>query len=68
LVLSAQHIHALTEEVGKFVWKIMDADHFERPNELLLDQLILHHCVDGSHDVISHTLLVVFVYQNIVEA
>jgi len=68
LVLGFEIFHALVEKIWQFLREIMDAYHFEGSNELLLDEFILHHGKNCSHDIFSNALLISLVNENIVES
>jgi hypothetical protein len=67
LVLCFQVSEALSEQIRQLVWEIMDANHFERSDKLLLDEFILNHAQNCTHDVFAYTLFILLVDQNIIK-
>ena len=62
-----QKVKALREQIREHIRKIMDANHFQRPYILFLNQFVSNLCMNRLQDILPHTFLISQVDQNKIE-
>ena len=67
LILLIQVFHYLVKQIWKLGREVHQANHFERPNELLDDGFVNYLLENSPHDVLSDALLVLLVQDDEVQ-